>query len=91
MKDGLVQQVADPLTLYDKPSNRFVAGFIGTPPMNFFDGSILSNGSLVFDGEGGLQLPIPEGMHGALSAYAGKPITLGVRPAESYNEIVGVL
>ena len=82
MKDGLIQQVADPLTLYDQPSNRFVAGFIGTPPMNLFDGSIRANGALFFEGDGGLQLPIPEGMRGALSPYAGKPITLGVRPED---------
>ncbi|MCG2695455.1 sn-glycerol-3-phosphate ABC transporter ATP-binding protein UgpC, partial [Candidatus Parcubacteria bacterium] len=45
MKDGLIQQVAGPITLYDKPVNKFVAGFIGSPPMNFMNGSIIKKDS----------------------------------------------
>src|ERR1700723_2930114 len=71
MKDGLIQQADTPLVTYNRPVNRFVAGFIGMPPMNFFDGAIKSvAGQLVFqegrlagraDGEGGQQLTMPPG------------------------------
>jgi len=82
MKDGFVQQIADPLTLYDSPSNRFVAGFIGTPPMNFFDGRIRGDGALAFEGDGGISLPVPERMTEALASYRNKPIALGLRPED---------
>src|SRR3989339_50280 len=50
MKDGFIQQIADPITLYDKPANKFVAGFMGSPPMNFMDGTIVKkDGKLYFD------------------------------------------
>jgi multiple sugar transport system ATP-binding protein len=60
MNGGSIQQVATPLEAYDKPANRFVAGFIGTPPMNFFEGTLTMNG----DGgsielPGGIRLPLP--------------------------------
>jgi len=83
MKDGIVHQVADPITLYDDPADRFVAGFIGTPPMNFFEGRLTgSNGSLAFVAEGGLTLPAPAGIGDKLAAYRDKPITLGLRPED---------
>ena len=83
MKDGLIQQVADPITLYDLPTNRFVAGFIGTPPMNFFEGRITGgNGSLRFEGEAGVLMPVPEKHKQKLAGHAGKSVTLGVRPED---------
>ena len=55
MKDGLVQQVGEPLTVYAKPRNRFVAGFIGSPAMNFIDCTVTgSDGALSVDAPGGL-------------------------------------
>jgi len=82
MKDGLIQQVAEPTVLYDNPANKFVAGFIGTPPMNFYEGAITrENGGLVFD-EGGFTIPIPTQWQDALSAYADKPIVFGARPED---------
>jgi len=81
MKDGRVQQIADPMSLYDHPANRFVASFIGTPPMNFFEGRIMGSGeTLVFEGPGGLKLPVPRDQYTFLAAWAGKSITLGLRP-----------
>jgi len=53
MKDGIIQQVADPITLYDKPINKFVAGFIGSPPMNFVNGGIIKKDSKLFFTEDG--------------------------------------
>ena len=83
MKDGYVQQVADPLTLYDQPSNRFVAGFIGTPPMNFFEGRILgANSHLEFEGPQGVRVPIPESMTQPLVPYRDKAVTMGLRPED---------
>ena len=83
MKDGVVQQVDDPLTLYDRPANRFVAGFIGTPPMNFLPGAIAAQaGRLVFESPEGFSSPVPERLQATLAAHAGKPVILGLRPED---------
>ncbi len=80
MKDGLIQQVAEPTTLYDLPANKFVAGFIGTPPMNFFPGTLKrQNDRLRFDA-GSFAIDIPAAWQTALAAYADQPITFGSRP-----------
>jgi multiple sugar transport system ATP-binding protein len=82
MDDGFIQQVADPITLYDKPANRFVAGFIGTPPMNFFSGSLSGrNGGMQFD-EGTFSLAIPSEWSDRLAAHSGRSVTLGIRPED---------
>ena len=78
---GVVQQVDDPGTLYNSPANRFVAGFIGTPQMNFLTGRItLQNDTLVFRSEGALELPVPEPKRRALGAYLDREVIVGVRP-----------
>jgi multiple sugar transport system ATP-binding protein len=83
MKDGLIQQVADPLGLYDRPANRFVAGFIGMPPMNVFEGHIRGGGeAMVFEGAGGMRLPVPDKDKAALATYRDKPVILGLRPED---------
>ena len=83
MKDGLIQQVDAPIQLYDNPANKFVAGFIGTPPMNFIDGRIVGgNGSMSFQAEGGIDLPVPAAFKSALDPYRNKPVTLGMRPED---------
>ena len=83
MKDGLIQQVADPITLYDSPENLFVAGFIGTPPMNFFAGRILGAADgLTFKADDGFDVPVPEAKADAVSPYKDKPVTLGIRPED---------
>ncbi len=82
MNQGVIQQVADPITLYDSPANRFVAGFIGTPPMNFFDGKLVGeNGALHFD-EGSFNIELPGEWIKKLDAHVGKPITYGIRPED---------
>ena len=81
MKDGVAQQADAPLRMYDFPCNRFVAGFIGTPQMNFFDGRISADGS-TFEGAAGLHLPMPTEQQAALAAYAGQGVVLGLRPEE---------
>ena len=74
MKDGRIQQVGEPLELYGKPANKFVAGFIGSPAMNFVDVSISSDGRRA-ETEG-LRLPVPE----RIRSRGGQRLTLGVRP-----------
>jgi multiple sugar transport system ATP-binding protein len=74
MKDGLLQQVGEPLELYGRPANRFVAGFIGSPAMNFVNVSISSDG-LRAETEG-LWVPVPE----QLRSHGGQRVTLGMRP-----------
>jgi multiple sugar transport system ATP-binding protein len=82
MDKGVIQQVADPITLYSKPANRFVAGFIGSPPMNFFDGIIAKGESGYFfvEKEKRFSLLIPWDQVPAISKYEGKEITFGIRP-----------
>ena len=91
MKDGLIQQIDTPLSLYDNPINQFVAGFIGSPSMNFISGQLISdgNGALAFD-EGNIQIQLPHSYKEALSNHLGKPITFGIRPEDIHDpETVG--
>jgi multiple sugar transport system ATP-binding protein len=87
MKDGVIQQLADPITLYDKPVNRFVAGFIGSPSMNFMEGSLLSRSTGLFFNEDNFQVKLPEEMSGKLQPYVGKPLVLGLRPEDIYDKV----
>ncbi len=80
MKDGLVQQVAPPMELYDNPANRFVAGFIGSPAMNFLDGRIIREDGLRFAVDGTEKpIALPEGFAPAASLLD-TPVTMGIRP-----------
>jgi multiple sugar transport system ATP-binding protein len=81
MKDGLVQQVGDPLGIYSKPRNRFVAGFIGSPAMNFVDCTVTPNGDVAVESPG-LRVAVPPAQKAAVERYRGKPVTLGVRPED---------
>jgi multiple sugar transport system ATP-binding protein len=85
MKDGLLQQLDTPQNLYDRPNNIFVAGFIGSPAMNFFDVKLaLTNGKLYADA-GDFSLEIPENKAGPYRAHAGKTLTFGVRPEDIHD------
>lgn len=87
MHQGLIQQVADPATLYEKPVNRFVAGFIGSPPMNFVPGRIIRrNGRTYFD-EGTSRVKVADEMGSRLSSYGGKSILFGIRPEDIYDKL----
>ena len=83
MKDGLVQQIDEPLSLYEHPKNKFVAGFIGSPPMNFMSGGIeqAGGGGLVFN-EGRIQLRVPARHEAPLRPYVGKQVSVGIRPED---------
>jgi multiple sugar transport system ATP-binding protein len=75
MHDGLVEQIGAPLALYDRPDNLFVAGFIGSPAMNFLRGTVRANGLAEFEGPAGLRLPLA-----APSSWNGRSIVCGIRP-----------
>ena len=92
MKDGLIQQVAEPLALYDNPKNMFVAGFIGSPPMNFFKGTIEQRpGALWFveqattNGPKGFSMRINDEMAKKLTGQVGKAVVFGSRPEDINN------
>ncbi|MBV9563490.1 MAG: TOBE domain-containing protein, partial [Bradyrhizobium sp.] len=76
MHDGIVEQIGSPLELYDKPENQFVAGFIGSPAMNFLKGKVKVNGAAGFEGPNGVALPLST----APSSSDGRPAVYGVRP-----------
>jgi len=80
MKDGIVQQCAGALEIYHRPNNRFVAGFLGSPPMNFFEGRIVEEAGRLYFDEGTARLPVPAWAEAALRDRAGTEVTLGVRP-----------
>ncbi len=83
MKDGNVLQTDTPLNLYNNPSNKFVAGFIGSPSMNFVEGSISRKGTMTFIGSNApVSVTIPKQMKEALKKYIDKPVTIGVRPED---------
>jgi multiple sugar transport system ATP-binding protein len=82
LKGGVLQQIADPSTLYHKPANQFVAGFIGSPPMNLLPAQVAADGSVRLGaGDGGGSFA-PRPALPALLARAGRAATLGVRPED---------
>ncbi len=80
MKNALMQQVGVPLDVYEKPVNRFVAGFLGTPPMNFFDGKITVQDGRTYFEEGSTNILLPPEWSDRLAPYHGKQMVLGIRP-----------
>ena len=88
MKDGWVQQVGEPLELYGQPSNKFVAGFIGSPAMNFVDVTISDSGGVLWADAEGLRLKVPPQMTARVRAHGGKRVTLGMRP-EALHLVIG--
>jgi len=92
MKDGLIQQVDTPQNLYDYPVNMFVAGFIGTPQMNFINGALEQKGEDVyFNFEGNsVKLPAEKANNPALKDYIGQEVVLGIRPECIHDEPVHV-
>jgi multiple sugar transport system ATP-binding protein len=81
MKDGIVHQTDTPLNLYNFPVNKFVAGFIGSPAMNFLNGAIELNGGLHFrEKNSALTLAVPKEKEASLKNHVGKDVWLGIRP-----------
>ncbi len=89
MKDGIVQQVDTPQFLYDSPENKFVASFLGSPQMNFFEHTVLSrkNGKMYATfGENTIEIPEEKAKRLIDDSYIGQEITLGVRPEDIHDE-----
>jgi multiple sugar transport system ATP-binding protein len=76
MHDGIVEQIGAPLDLYDAPTNLFVAGFIGSPAMNFLKGRIHANGTAAFESDDGVALPLAR----PPAQADGRPVVYGIRP-----------
>ena len=82
MKDGIIMQVATPLELYNRPANLFVAGFIGSPPMNFLAGAVTAaaGGPVFTTADGTVTVTLAGGLAQLAAAHAGRPLILGLRP-----------
>ena len=87
MKDGIVQQVDTPQNLYEKPQNLFVAGFMGSPQMNFLDAVVKVEGAVANLVIGGKSIPLPADKSKKLidGGYDGKTVTFGIRPEDVYD------
>jgi len=82
---GLLQQIDSPQNLYDHPDNLFVAGFIGSPAMNFFPGTLARSDGNVFVDGGTFKVQIPENRINVYAPYEGKQIIFGIRPEDIHN------
>ena len=82
MSKGIIQQIADPLSLYDQPINQYVAAFIGSPPMNFLKGQLTraGGGGIVFSDGGGITVPLVAEFTKKVEVALDKPVLLGIRP-----------
>ena len=82
MRNGFIQQVGSPMEVYNEPQNQFVAGFIGSPPMNFLEGVLVQdNGALQVDVKGS-RLTVPAPRAKQLEEYVNQPVTFGIRPED---------
>ena len=93
MKDGVIQQVNTPQNLYDFPCNMFVAGFIGSPQMNFLDATLVKEGDTFYCDFGDQKMPIPAEKIAAnegLDAYVGKAVKVGIRPEDIDDDVAYV-
>jgi multiple sugar transport system ATP-binding protein len=82
---GMLQQLDTPQMLYDHPDNMFVAGFIGSPAMNFFKARLKkADGKLIVDA-GSFSVPVPPDRNKAYQGYVDKPVVFGIRPEDIYN------
>jgi multiple sugar transport system ATP-binding protein len=82
MKDGLLQQIDTPQVLYDHPNNVFVAGFIGSPSMNFFDATLVESDGRLEVNAGGFRLTVPEEKAKDWRQHKGREVIFGIRPED---------
>ncbi|MBN1665683.1 MAG: ABC transporter ATP-binding protein [Anaerolineales bacterium] len=85
MNFGILQQIDTPQTLYDHPNNLFVAGFIGSPAMNFFDAKLVKDGDKIFVDTGAFTVQIPASKASVYMPHAGKAVVFGLRPEDIYD------
>ncbi len=85
LNHGLLQQLDTPQNLYDYPDNLFVAGFIGSPAMNFFDAKLTKDGGRVYVDTGPFAVPAPEDRNDVYMPHVGKDVIFGLRPEDVYD------
>ncbi|MDH4137561.1 MAG: ATP-binding cassette domain-containing protein, partial [Anaerolineae bacterium] len=85
LRDGLLQQLDTPQNLYDKPDNMFVAGFIGSPAMNFFDATLVGTKEEMYVDGGTFKVKLPGGKAASVADYLGKEVVFGVRPEDIHD------
>jgi multiple sugar transport system ATP-binding protein len=85
IRDGILQQVDTPQHLYDYPSNVFVAGFIGSPSMNFFDATITGTVDELYIDTGDFRIPVTNAIKSRLTDGAGKKVIFGIRPEDIFH------
>ncbi len=85
MKDGLLMQIDTPSALYERPDNIFVAGFIGSPSMNFFDATLTGNGNEIFADTGAFRVRVPENKTDLYKSHVGKQVIFGIRPEDVHD------
>jgi len=88
LREGQVQQIGPPEEIYDHPANRFVAGFFGTPPMNFLNAQVRTQADSIFLEIGDERLDVPVAFRPRLAQSAGKPMSVGIRPHDLSTEPV---
>ncbi|MBI3316949.1 MAG: sn-glycerol-3-phosphate ABC transporter ATP-binding protein UgpC [Candidatus Omnitrophica bacterium] len=87
MKSGTIQQTSDPVNIYENPANKFVAGFIGSPPMNFLNGKIAKQNGDYFFQDKGIRLRLLPQHHSKISPYKNQDVIFGIRPEDIYDKI----
>ncbi len=87
MKDGIIHQMGDPITVYEHPKNKFVAGFIGSPPMNFLQGKIVNQNGDYYFHDKGIKLRILPQNHQGIEMYTEQKVIFGIRPEDVYDRI----
>ena len=85
LNEGIIQQVDTPQMLYTNPANIFVAGFIGSPAMNFFDGTLIAEGEALTVDAGAVSIKIDPAHAAAFRSHAGKEVILGIRPEDIHD------
>jgi len=87
LKDGQVQQVAEPDTLYHQPVNKFVASFIGSPPMNFFNGTVILLDNKLYFQNGSIRVRLSDAVVPQVRPYANREVVLGIRSEDIYDKL----
>jgi multiple sugar transport system ATP-binding protein len=87
MHNGALQQLGAPLEVYKQPTNRFVAGFIGSPAMNFIEARLIQEGSAYFIDAVGFKVRLPEAFYPKLEPYVGRQVIFGVRPEDMEERV----
>ncbi|MBP6470387.1 MAG: sn-glycerol-3-phosphate ABC transporter ATP-binding protein UgpC [Chloroflexi bacterium] len=85
LADGILQQIDSPRSLYNKPNNVFVAGFIGSPAMNFFTATMVQEDGHLFLDSGDFRVQIPDDRKPVFQSYAGSEVTMGMRPEHIHS------